>query len=75
MGEVEAYKACLDMDALGTEAAVAVSIGPLLLVVAGVSLFLRWQFRAASALPAARMIPDLEVIGGHPPRIACVHEQ
>ena len=71
----EEYVPCLDVANFGTAGTVAVSLVPLMVVSGSVSLFLRWQFAAALALPAARFIPDLEAKDIPASRIKCAMQQ
>lgn len=68
--EAEPYQVCLDTGSYGTGGQVAAVGVPIVVTLIIVGSFLSWQLKAGSALPVARLVPDLE--GEAPSRVKCL---
>jgi hypothetical protein len=72
MADAEPYKVCLDTGSYGTGGQVAAVGLPIVLTLVIVGSFLSWQLKARSALPVARLVPDLEGAVEAPSRVKCL---
>ena len=72
MADEEEYRVCLDTSSYGTGGQAAAVGLPIVMTLIIVGSFLSWQIKAASSLPVARFVPDLEGATEVPSRVKCL---